>query len=365
MSRAVRAFRADGADGRRWLWLCARAAGYIWDYESWDSLTLQQIQGAREVGALSELPFAMNTRVGVKLFGGDLRAAERLVEESKALADATDGRIVPPYAALSFAAHRGREPELMGLVRTTMDDFKARGEGLGITVAHWVSAVLANGLGRYEQAFESASQALANPREFWFSTFATVELIEAATRSGHHERAEEALVVLSASTRASGTAWALGVEARSRALVSAGDPAESLYREAVEHLEPTRLRLDLARARLLFGEWLRREGRRVDARLELRPAHEMFSEFGMEAFAERARVELEATGEHARKRTVETLDHLTSQEAEVARLAGLGSSNREIAEQLFISPRTVEYHLGKAFRKLDVTSRTQLGRRLP
>jgi DNA-binding CsgD family transcriptional regulator len=365
LSQAVRAFRADGAESRRWLWLCACAAAYIWDYESWDSLTLQQINGAREDGALSELPFAMNARVGVKIFGGDLRAAEGLVEESKELAEATDGRIVPPYAALSVAAHRGGEPDVAGLIQTSMDDFTERGEGLGVTVVHRASAVLFNGLGRYEDAFEAASQALVDPHEFWFSTFATVELIEAATRSGHHERAGDALIVLSASTRAASTPWALGVEARSRALVSQGAAAETFYREAVEHLKPTRLRLDLARAHLLFGEWLRREGRRVDARTELRSAHEMFTDFGMDAFAERARVELEATGQHARKRTVETWDQLTPQEAEVARLAALGSTNREIAAQLFISPRTVEYHLGKAFRKLDATSRTQLARRLP
>ena len=362
---AVRAFGANGTDGRRWLWLCARAAGYIWDYDGWDSLTLRQIKGAREDGALSELPFSMNTRVGVKLFGGDLRAAEALVNESKALAEATDGRIVPPYAALSSAAHRGREADVTSLVRTSMEGFKARGEGLGITVAHWISAVLGNSLGRYEAAYASALEATVNPQEFWFSTFASVELIEAATRSGHDQRAAEALKVLSASTRAAGTPWALGVEARSRALVSQGPAAESSYREAIGHLEPTRLRLDLARTHLLYGEWLRREGRRVDARTELRSAHEMFRDFGMEAFAERARVELEATGQHARKRSVDTWDQLTPQEAEVARLAALGSSNREIGAQLFISPRTVEYHLGKAFRKLDARSRTQLARRLP
>jgi DNA-binding CsgD family transcriptional regulator len=365
LGEAVRAFQANGASGRRWLWLCARAAGYIWDYDGWDSLTLEHIKGAREDGALSELPFSMNTRVGVKIFGGDLRAAEALVDESKALAEATDGRIVPPYAALSSAAYRGREAELRSLVRTSMESFDARGEGLGITVAHWTSAVLGNSLGRYEAAYASAMEATVNPREFWFSTFATVELIEAATRSGHDQEAAAAVLVLKSSTRSAGTPWALGVEARSQALVSQGTAAESSYREAVGHLEPTRLRLDLARTHLLFGEWLRREGRRLDARAELRAAHEMFSDFGMEAFAERARVELEATGQRARKRTVDTWDQLTPQEAEVARLAALGSTNREIAAQLFISPRTVEYHLGKAFRKLDARSRTQLARRLP
>ena len=368
VGRAVSEFRGGelaSSRGVPWLWLSGRAAGYIWDYEGWDSLTLQQIRLAREAGALGDLPLALSTRVGVQIFGGDLRAAEALEEQSKALADATDGRIVPRYGPLALAAFRGREAEVTSLVRTSMDEFNARGEGLGITLANWVMAVLANGLGHYEAAFDAAVEATVNPRELWFSSFATVELIEAATRSGHDERAADALAVLSASTQASGSPWALGVEARSRALVTPGDAAESLYGEAIEHLRPTRVRFDLARTHLLYGEWLRREGRRVDARGQLRIAHGLFNDFGMEAFAERARVELAATGEHARKHTVDTIDQLTPQEAEVARLAGLGSTNREIAAQLFISPSTVEYHLRKAFRKLDVTSRTQLARRLP
>ena len=209
-----------------------------------------------------------------------------------------------------------------------------------------------------------AAQAAADPHELWFSPFALVELIEAASRSGRTERAAEALELLSESTRASGTPWAVGVEARSRALLSRGEAAEPLYREAIDRLQPTRLRLDLARAQLLYGEWLRRGRRRIDARKELRVAYDLFSEFGMEAFAERARVELQATGERARKRTVETLDQLTPQETQVARLAASGNTNREIAAQLFISPSTVEYHLRKVFRKLDVKSRTQLARRV-
>ena len=170
--------------------------------------------------------------------------------------------------------------------------------------------------------------------------------------------------MLSESTRASGTPWALGVEARLRALLARGEAAEALYRESIDRLGPTRLRLDLARAHLLYGEWLRRERRRVDARNELRAAHELFSDFGMEAFAERARVELRATGEHARKRSVDTIDQLTPQEAQIARLVAHGNTNREVAAQLFISPSTVEYHLRKVFRKLDVKSRTQLVRRM-
>jgi RNA polymerase sigma factor (sigma-70 family) len=188
-------------------------------------------------------------------------------------------------------------------------------------------------------------------------------LIEAASRTGRSERAAEALEVLSESTQASGTPWALAVEARSRALVTPDEAAEPLFREAIARLQPTRLRLDLARTHLLYGEWLRRERRRLDARTELHLAYDLFGDFGMEAFAERARVELQATGERARKRTVDTLDQLTPQEEQISRLAGQGHTNREIAGQLFISPSTVEYHLRKAFRKLDVTSRTQLGNR--
>jgi DNA-binding CsgD family transcriptional regulator len=224
--------------------------------------------------------------------------------------------------------------------------------------------VLNNGLGRYDDAFTAAAEATRVPGEIWFSTSASVELIEAACRSGRPERGAEALESLSASTRASATPWALGVEASSRALLAQGDAAEPLYREAIERLEPTRLRLELARARLVYGEWLRREARRIDARNKLRAAYELFTDFGMEAFAERSRIELEATGEHARKRTADTLDQLTAQEAQISRLAAEGNTNREIAAQLFISPSTVEYHLRKAFRKLDVTSRTQLANRL-
>jgi DNA-binding CsgD family transcriptional regulator len=349
----------------RWLWLAGRAAGFIWDYEGWDSLTTRQIRAAREAGALAHLPLALSTRVGVHIFAGELRAAAALVGEADALAEATDGRVVPPYGALALAAFRGREDELTPLAHASTQEFLARGEGMGLTVTHWVTAALYNGLARYEDAFAAAAQAAADPRELWFSTFALVELVEAASRSGRAERAEAALVALTESTRASGTPWALGVEARSRALLDRGDQAERLYREAIDRLEPTRLRVDLARARLLYGEWLRRQRRRLDARKELRAAYEHFCDFGMEAFAERALGELQATGERARKRTVDTLDQLTAQEAQVARLAANGHTNRDIATQLFISPSTVEYHLRKAFRKLDVKSRTQLARRLP
>jgi DNA-binding CsgD family transcriptional regulator len=220
--------------------------------------------------------------------------------------------------------------------------------------------VLYNGLGRYVEALAAAQQASAHPQELLFSTWGLVELIEAAARSGKPEPAAVALRRLSDKTRASGTDWALGIEARSRALLSGNEAAERLYREAVERLARTRVHVELARAHLLYGEWLRRERRRLDAREQLRSAHELFSQFGMEAFAERARVELEATGEHARKRTPETRDDLTPQEAQISRRAAEGATNQDIAAQLFISPSTVDYHLRKAFRKLGVKSRHQL-----
>jgi tetratricopeptide (TPR) repeat protein len=345
--KALSAFQGDELgteESLRWLWLAGRAAGFIWDYEHWDSLTARHIRAAREAGALAQLPLALSTRVGVHILAGELRAAASLVEESAALAEATDGRVVPAYGALALAAFRGDEDEVTRLVRSGTPDFLARGEGIGLTVSQWVTAALYNGLGRYEDAFAAAEQAVADLHELWFSTFATIELIEAASRSGRTERAGETLEVLSASTRASGTPWALGVEARSRALLNEGEAAETLYREAIDRLEPTGVRLHLARSHLLYGEWLRRERRRVDARNELRVAHDLFSEFGTEAFAERARVELEATGEHARKRTVDTLGQLTPQETQISRLAAEGHTNREIAAQLFISPSTVEYH---------------------
>jgi DNA-binding CsgD family transcriptional regulator len=228
--------------------------------------------------------------------------------------------------------------------------------------------VLNNGLGRYEEALVAAQLAAEDSPAVWFSTWGLVELIEAATRSGKPERAQEGLERLldriSAITTDNKTDWAVGIESRSRALLSAGQAAETLYQQAIDTLTRTRVRMEVARAHLLYGEWLRRERRRLEARKELRIAHELFTEFGMEAFAERTRVELEATGEHARKRTVDTLYELTPQESQVSRLAAEGATNQQIAAQLFISTRTVEYHLAKAFRKLGVKSRTQLARHL-
>jgi DNA-binding CsgD family transcriptional regulator len=367
LKRAVAAFRDEDLateEGVRWLWLAGRAAGFMWDYEGWDALTARQIEVARNVGALAVLPLALSTRVGVHLFAGEPQAAASLVQESEALSTATHSRIVP-YNALALAGFRGREDELTPLIQTSTKDFIASGDGMGLTLAQWVTAALYNGLARYEDALGAAEQAAENPHELWFSTFAAVELIEAASRTGEVERAADAMQRLSSTARAGGSDWGLGVEARSRALLSDGDAAERLYQEAIERLQRTRLRVDLARTQLVYGEWLRRERRRLDAREHLRAALEMFRPMDMEGFAGRAERELLATGERARKRTVETREKLTAQEAHVARLARDGLSNAAIGERLFISQHTVAYHLRKVFTKLDVSSRNQLGQVLP
>ena len=366
LRKAVSAFTNDEIEteeGLRWLWLAGRAAMYIWDYENTDALTQRQVRVGRESGALTVLPVSLSVRASVELWAGNLREASSLIAEEKAITHATDGRDLP-YAPLALAAFRGREPDASRLIHSTSDDFFERGEGMGLTLTQWATALLNNGLARYDVALAAADQAAEDPHELWFSPLLMVELVEAATRSGQNDRAASALEVLSETTGASGTPWAQGIEARSRALLVEGRAAEALYREAIEQLQPTQLRVDLARARLLYGEWLRRQHRHEDARGELRIAHEMFNDFGMEAFAERTHRELQATGEHPRKRRPDTRDQLTPQETQVARLAAEGLTNREIAAQLFISPNTVDYHLRKAFRKLDVRWRTQLVHRL-
>ena len=364
LKRAVRAFREEEMateDVMRWLWLAGRAAGFVWDYDGWDALSARQLQAARDAGALAVLPLTLSTRAGVYSFAGELAAAASFVEESGTLSEATATRIVP-YAALALAAFRGDEDGAMRLLQTGATDLTARGEGMGLTQAQWTSAVLYNDLARYEEALAAAEQAAEDPRELWFSTWVAVELIEAASSTGNAERATGSLEWLASNTRASGSDWGLGIEARSRALLSHGDAAESLYGEAIERLGRTRLGVDLTRAHLLYGERLRRESRRTDAREQLRTAFEMFTAMGVEAFAGRAERELLAAGEHVRKRSVDTRDELTAQEAQIARLAHYGLSNRDIGDRLFISQHTVAYHLRKVFSKLGITSRNQLAR---
>jgi DNA-binding CsgD family transcriptional regulator len=365
LKAALSAFQREDVlapEEARWLWLVSWAALYVWDDASWTVLSARQLDHVRRAGELSALPFALDNRSGVYGFMGYLATAKSLDEEGKAVTDAT-GIAAFRYGALSLAALRGREAEFSELIRTAVDEAKARGEGQALTIGEFVSGGLYNGLGRYDSALAAtlpAEQFYAEAAAIW----ALTELIEAAVRCGQPERASCAFERVQESTRAAGTDWALGIEARLRALLSDADDAESLYREAITRLGRSSMRVHLARAYLLYGEWLRRERRPSEAREQLRTAHEFFRNFGMEGFAERARLELVATGERARKRTADTREQLTPQEAQVARLAAEGESNREIAVRLFISESTVVYHLHKVFRKLDVKSRAQLAHRL-
>jgi DNA-binding CsgD family transcriptional regulator len=286
-----------------------------------------------------------------------------VLDEIRAAAEAT-GIPAQPYLPLWIAALRGREAETRDLSQAALDEAAARGEGYATFVTEHVTAVLYNGLGRYSEALAALRRQAVDPSYRDGSPRPMAEVIEAAVRCGEPQLAKNALARLAETTTAAGTDWALGVQARSRALLSGGESAEALYLEAIQRLGRTTIRLQLARTHLLYGEWLRRERRRLDAREELRTAYELFIEFGVEAFAERARIELEATGERARRRTADTLDQLTPQETQIARLAAEGHTNREIAVRLFISASTVEYHLRKAFRKLNVKSRIQLEDRL-
>lgn len=362
LRRALGGFGADALSSDqslRWGGVACIASGLMWDYENWDAISAHLVRFAREAGALSALPFGLIHRVGVHTLAGDHTLAASLADEVTAVTEVT-GSSIAPYAALCVAAFKGNAAEATPLIEVSKTEVMRRGEGAGLSLVHWAAAVLHNGLGHYQDALEAAQQAREDTNASWWSNWALPELIEACARTGESELAADALGRLSETTAASGTDWGLGIEARSRALLTDGEAAETLYRQAIETLERTRLRVDLARARLHYGEWLRRERRRRDAREQLRTAHEMFVTMGAEAFAERARVELQATGEHARKRMPETRDDLTPQEAQIARLAAEGARNQEIAAQLFISPSTVDYHLRKAFRKLGVRSRTQL-----
>jgi DNA-binding CsgD family transcriptional regulator len=364
--RALSTFRSQHLSTEeeiRWLHIACRNAVDLWDDETWYVLATRHVQLARAAGALSALPVALNTQIGVHVNAGELVAAATLVEEVGAVTEATGSQLAP-YGALGLAAWQGREAEASELFDASIKDVGLRGEGVGLTAIQWASAQLYNSLGRYEDALAAAEQAAEHPEELLFSTWGVVELIEAATRSGKAERAADAVPRLLETTRNSGTEWALGIAARSRALLGEGAAAERLYREAIDRLGRTHVRGGLARAHLLYGEWLRRENRRLDAREQLRTAHQMFTAMGAEGFAARAARELLATGETARKRSTETSDRLTDHEAQIARLARDGLSNPEIAARLFISPRTVEYHMHKIFAKLNISSRHQLDRAL-
>jgi ATP/maltotriose-dependent transcriptional regulator MalT len=354
----LRGERISEEDGLRCLWLGARAAMSMWEDETWHALADRHVQLARDAGALAVLPMALRSRITLHIHLGEFAAAASLIDEVDAITKVTGGRHVPGHAAMTLAAWKGGEAETSELIA----DLPSWGEGAHTAAAEYATAFLCNGLGRYEDALAAAEHVSEQPGAFGCASWALAELVEAAVRTGATERAAEALERLAESTRAGGTDWALGVEARSHALLCAGKAAEDLYHEAIDRLGKTRMRGELARAHLLYGEWLRRERRRLDAREHLRIAHDLFNQMGLEGYAERAARELLATGETARKRTVDTLDELTTQEAQIAGLARDGLSNPEIGARLFISPRTVEYHLHKVFGKLDISSRNQLDR---
>jgi DNA-binding CsgD family transcriptional regulator/tetratricopeptide (TPR) repeat protein len=364
LKRALLAFRSQDVsveEGLSWLWLAERAAMAVWDDETWHILASRHVKLARDAGALSELPLAVRSRILLHAHAGELAEGAALIAEAQVVADATGSQLAP-YGATGIAAWRGREAEATELIQANMEGVTSRGEGRGVT-SQYSAALLYNGLGRYDKALAAAEQ-VCEYDDVGVLGWSLAELIEAAVRSGQPTRASSALQRLSETTRASGTDWALGVEARSRALSSEGDTAENCYREAIERLGRTRMRPAVARAHLLYGEWLRRENRRLDARAELRTAHGLFTAMGIEAFAERARRELLATGDTVRKRAVDTASDLTAKEAHIARLAADGRTNVEIGTQLFLSTRTVEWHLSKIYTKLGVGSRRELRRAL-
>ena len=347
----------------RWLWQGCVVALEVWDDECAYLLSRRSVEIAQETGMLSELALALSARTPVLVFCGELSAAASSVAETQLVQEVT-GISSAPYGALLLEAWRGRARETRELIEMTHREANSRREGIGVAISEYARAVLCNGLGQYEEAFVAASSA-SEHQEVVGENWGLSELIEPATRTGRTDLATDALDRLARKARATRTDWALGIEARSRALLSEDDRAEGLFHEAIEHLGRTRVRAELARAHLLHGEWLRRKNRRSDARASLRTAHEQFTSMGMEAFAERARNELLATGETVRKRTVETRDDLTAQERHIAQLASDGLSNPEIGARLFLSPRTVEWHLRKVFTKLGIRSRQQLATSLP
>jgi DNA-binding CsgD family transcriptional regulator len=356
----------------RWLWVAGTRATAIvalelWDADSWHALVAAQAQFARDTGALVQLQYALNSLAATHLYIGELTTATRLVDEERLISEATGNPPIGGYTGMVLAAWRGREPAASELIDATLREATARDLGRLVNSAAYASSVLDNGLGRHDAARDAARRAFERD-EPGVGPFVVPELAEAASRTGDQALVEAALDWLSERTEGTPvppTDWVLGIQARVRALLSDGDAADRLYRESIAHLGRTRVRVELARTHLLYGEWLRRQRRRLDAREQLRNAHDLLDTMGIQAFAERARRELQATGQTARRRTVQTSGELTAQEAVIARLARDGLSNPEIGARLFLSARTVKYHLRKVFTKLDISSRAQLDRVLP
>jgi DNA-binding CsgD family transcriptional regulator len=357
----------SGEVGRS-LWLAASRSTQaialeLWDADAVHTLATRQLAVAREAGALVQLRLALNFLGGTLAYAGELATAERLFDEDRLVAEATGNQPVL-YNDVLVAVWRGEEPKATELLEATRREAIARGMGRFVSSLTHLESVLGNALGRYEAAREAAWQAFERD-DLGFGSVVVPELAEAASRTGDAALLRTALDWLTERAHVTPTDWARGIEARVRALASDGEAAEALYREALERLGRTRLRIELARTHLLYGEWLRREQRRVDARTQLRAAYEMLSTRGVDAFADRAQRELLATGETVRRRRVETRGDLTAQEAQIARLARDGLTNPEIGAQLFISPRTAQYHLRKVFLKLGISSRAELERVLP
>ncbi|MEV0623870.1 AAA family ATPase [Nonomuraea sp. NPDC050404] len=365
LKRALRAFRqeagANGDDNMRWLWMTWLTAADQWDDATWHELTTPAIREARETGALNFLPLALTYRAAEHVYAGEFDAAVAYIEESNAILKVT-GNTLLLYATLLHLVWSG-EVKALAILETGDEMARSWGEGRAIGVRNYMEAVLYNGLGQHQNARASAERACEHD-DLGVYGLSLYELIEAAVRCDAPEAATAALRQIEERATASGTDWALGLLACSRALLSYGEAADVLYREAIEHLRRCRVAVHLARAHLVYGEWLRRENRRADAREHLRTAYEMLQGFGAKAFAERARRELQATGETVRGRGAATSDGLTPQEGQIARLARDGLSNPEIGAQVFLSPRTVEYHLGKVFTKLAITSRHELAQAL-
>jgi DNA-binding CsgD family transcriptional regulator/tetratricopeptide (TPR) repeat protein len=346
-----------------WGWVAASASAVLWDIEGMSASAAKEVRLLRDASALAALPSSLSNLGIATAWMGDFAGAASLIAEIDNVAAATGSRQAP-FALLRLLGLQGREAEASAAIAGAIGLAAPGGKGMSAAWAHWAAAVLYNGLGRYEAAVSAARHAISDPLKWW-SMWVLPELVEAAARTGDADLARDALERLVETTDPCGTDFALGIQARCRALLSGGAAADELYREAIERLSRTRLRPELARAQLLYGEWLRRENRRVDAREQLRTAHGTLVAIGMEAFAERARKELLATGEKVRKRTVETRDDLTAQEWQIARLARDRLSNPEIGARLFLSPRTVEWHLRNVFTKLDIRSRRELANALP
>nr|WP_296073877.1 LuxR family transcriptional regulator [uncultured Actinoplanes sp.] len=358
--QAVSAFRAgdpDVEEGLRWLFIACHSAHDIWDDDGWHALSIRYAGLARDTGALSVLPIALSVRIGMLLHAGDFPAAAQLVEEIETITAAT-GNTLPAYGALAVAAWQGREAEASKTTAAALGTVAARGEGTGLTLVQHSMSVLYNGLGRFDDALAAAEVATAPPHETGFVNWALAELVEAAVRTGDRPRAERALERLVRTTGPSGTAWSLGIEARCRALLA--DDPEELYREAIDRLGRSRGAVALARAHLLHGEWLRRQQRPGPARTALREAYERFVAIGAEAFTARAHTELLAAGERVSRRAAPKVVELTAQELTIARRAREGRSNPEIGAELFLSARTVEWHLRKVYTKLGITRRREL-----